>query len=472
MSDLGAALGDGATNDSAKQLFVWGILYGLLSAVFAPITTEITEEVWQAAVQAGVHQSLPAGELATMVVRGWIDQASAQVAASRGGIEAADFTNMVNNRRNPISPEEAAVALRRKIIPQDAAAADPSFNNAIQQGDLGDQWGPIIQQLATQIPSPADVLQAVLEGQITDAQGRALYTAVGGVEQDDNNNINWYDVMFNTRGQAPTPNEAGIMARRGAIVWGDGTEGNPLDQGPLSTSFHQAFLEGPWRNKWEPAFKAITDYLPPPRTVTAMLKQGALSVATATDLLTKQGLTPDLVAAYVNAATATKVAATKKLSESNVLSLLNDKLIDEPTAVTMLEQLGYPANEATVLASTSTAALAISDLKASVNRIGTFYIGHKIDRANALTMLANLGVDAASAASKVDAWDVERAANVRVLTPAQIADAWEYQILDEAEAMTELGILGFTPLDAWTVLSIKAKQPLPNKPAGGPGLVT
>lgn len=203
-----------------------------------------------------------------------------------------------------------------------------------------------------------------------------------------------------------------------------------------------------------------------------MLKQGALSVTQATQLLTEQGLTPDLVAAYVNAATATKVAATKKLSESNVLSLLNDKLIDEPTAVTMLEQLGYPANEATVLASTSTAAVAISDLKASVNRIGTFYIGHKIDRANALTMLANLGVDAASAASKVDAWDVERAANVRVLTPAQIADAWEYQILDEAEAMTELGILGFTPLDAWTVLSIKAKQPLPNKPAGGPGLVT
>ena len=315
------------------------------------------------------------------------------------------------------------------------------------------------------------MLQAVLEGQITDTQGRALYTAVGGVEQDDNNNINWYDMMFNTRGQAPTPNEAGIMARRGAILWGDGTPGNPIDEGPHSTSFHQAFLEGPWRNKWEPAFKAITDYLPPPRTVTAMLKQGALTVAQATDLLTKQGLTPDLVAAYVNAATATKTAATKKLSESNVLTLLNDKLIDEPTAVTMLEQLGYPANEATVLATTGTAALAISDLKASVNRVGSFYIGHKIDRANALTMLANLGVSPASAAAKVDAWDVERAANVRVLTPAQIADAWEFGILDEAEAMAELEILGFTPLDAWTVLSIKAKQPLPNKPPGGPGLV-
>jgi hypothetical protein len=188
--------------------------------------------------------------------------------------------------------------------------------------------------------------------------------------------------------------------------------------------------------------------------------------------LTEQGLSPTLVAAYINAATATKTAATKKLSESNVLTLLADKLIDEPAAVTMLEQLGYPANEAAVLATTGTAALAISDLKANVNRVGTYYIGHKIDRANALTMLATLGLDAGSAAAKVDAWTVERQANVRVLTAAQIANAWEFQILTEGEALAELEVLGYTPLDAWTVLSIKAKQALPNKPAGGPGLVT
>ena len=145
MSDLGAALGPGAINDSAKQLFTWGVLYGLLSAVFQPVTTAVGQEAWEAAVQANLHQALPAGELATMVVRGWMDQAAAEAEATKSGIAQNDFANMVNNRRNPISPEEAAVALRRLIIPQTAAPGVPSFDNAIQEGDLGNQWGPIIQ---------------------------------------------------------------------------------------------------------------------------------------------------------------------------------------------------------------------------------------------------------------------------------------------------------------------------------------
>jgi hypothetical protein len=469
---LGDILGGGASNDSARQLFVWGILYGLLSAVFEPVTTEISQEVWEAAVAGNLHRALSPDELATMVVRGWMTQGAGEAEATKSGVAQNDFANMVNNRRNPIAPEEAAVALRRKIIPETAAPGSVSFLNAITEGNLGDQWAPVIQQLASQIPSPADVLRGVLQGQVpAGSDGRDLYKQVGGQDIDPNTQFDWYTFLFNTEGSAPSPVEAGVMARRGAIPWGDGQDG-PVIEGPGAVSFHQAFLEGPWRNKWEPAFKALTQYLPPPRTVTAMLKQGALSVAEATQLLTEQGLSPTLVAAYINAATATKTAATKKLSESNVLTLLADKLIDEPAAVTMLEQLGYPANEAAVLATTGTAALAISDLKANVNRVGTYYIGHKIDRANALTMLATLGLDAGSAAAKVDAWTVERQANVRVLTAAQIANAWEFQILTEGEALAELEVLGYTPLDAWTVLSIKAKQALPNKPAGGPGLVT
>ena len=62
------------------------------------------------------------------------------------------------------------------------------------------------------------------------------------------------------------------------------------------------------------------------------------------------GLSPELAAAYVASATTTKTAKPKELSEANILTLLNDKLIDVPTAVAFLEQLGYPANEAQVLA--------------------------------------------------------------------------------------------------------------------------
>ena len=468
---LGDILGGGANNDSARQLFIWGILYGLLSAVFMPVTVEITEAAWQEAVKDNVYRALSADELAQMVVRGWVDHTSAQNEASKSGVLPGDFDNMVNNRRNPVSPEEAAVALRRKIIPQTAPAGQVSFENAIQEGNLGNQWGPVIQQLATAIPTPADVLQGVLQGQVpAGTDPRALYQQVGGELTDPNTNFDWYTFMFNTRGAAPTPNEAAEMARRNIIPWGDGSDG-PVVEGPGAISFQQAFLEGPWRNKWEPAWRLMSSYLPPPRTVTAMLKQGALTVAQATDLLTKQGLTPDLVSAYITAATTTKTTKPKELSESNVITLLNDKLITVDQAVTFLEQLGYPANEATALATTSQAQVTISQFKSNVNRVGTYYINHKVNRANAADMLARLGVDAASITEKLAAWDIERAGNVSILTAAQIENAWEYEILTQAEAMQELEIRGYTPLDAWTLLSIKAKQALPGKPAGGPGLV-
>jgi hypothetical protein len=471
MPSLGDILGGGAAADSGRQLFIWGVLYGFLSAVFEPITTEISQEVWEGSVQAGLHRALSPDELATMVVRGWISQGAGQAEAAKSGVDQGDFANMVNNRRNPIAPEEAAVALRRKIIPESAAPGAVSFLNAIQEGNLGDQWATVIQQLATQIPSPADVLQGVLQGQLPPGtDGPTLYEQVGGQTVDPNTGFNWYEFMFNTRGAAPTPNEAATMALRGIIPWGDGSDG-PVIEGPGAISFYQAFLEGPWRNKWETAWREMSRYLPPPRTVTAMLKQGSLTVAQATDLLTMQGLTPDLVAAYIHSATTTKTAAAKTLSEANVLSLLNDKLIDVPTAVTFLEQLGYPANEAEILASTSQAAATISSLKANVSRVETIYLAHKIDRANALTMLAGLGLDAGSAAAKVADWDILKQANIRVLTPAQIESAWQYEIYDQQTAQTELEHLGYTPYDAWTLLSIKAKQKLPNPPPFGPGVV-
>jgi hypothetical protein len=468
---LNDILGDGALNDSARQLFIWGVLYGLLSSVFEPVLTEVTQEAWEAAVEANLHRALSPDELATMVVRGWMTQAAAEAEAAKSGTAQNDFANMVNNRRNPIAPEEAAVALRRQIIPETADPGAVSFLNAIQEGNLGDQWATVIQQLAEQIPSPADVLRGVLQGQVpAGSDGRTLYKQVGGQDIDPNTNFDWYTFLFNTEGSAPTPSEAGVMARRGAIPWGDGSDG-PVIEGPGAVSFHQAFLEGPWRDKWEPAFKALTVYLPPPRTVTALLKSGAITAAQASTYLTEQGLAPDLVAIYVNAATATKVAPTKLLSQANILTLLNDKLIDVPTAVADLEKLGYPADEATILATTSQAAATISSLKSNVDRVETIYLAHKIDRANALTMLANLGLDATSAAAKLDDWDILKASNIRVLTVAQIADAWEYQVYSQTQAETELQQLGYTPYDAWTILSIKAKQPLPNPPAFGPGIV-
>jgi hypothetical protein len=468
VASLNDGLGASAVNSSAEQLFVWGVLYGLLSAVFDPITTTITQDVWESATGDDLHRALSAELLAVMVVRGWMDEETAYVEASKSGISSTDFANMVSNGRNPISPEEAAVALRRQIIPQTAPAAEPSFDNAIKQGNLGDQWGEVIQRLATAIPSPADVLQGVLTGQVpAGVDPVALYTQVGGEAVDPNTGFDWYTFMFNTRGSAPTPNEASVMANRRIIPWGDGSDG-PVIEGPGAISFQQAFLEGPWRNKWETAWRQLAVYVPPPRTVTTLLRAGAITTAQAIAWFEAAGMDAATADAYIASASSTKTTTAKQLNEGAVETLYLDKLIDEPTAASYLELLGYTASEANLLLQSAGLRQEMANLNRNTGRIGTYYISKKIDDATARSLLAQLGLPGAQIDQLMEGWAIDRAANLKLLTPAQIATAYKYDILSQDQALASLEADGYTPFDAWVLLSNGVHAPIPGQPAPGP----
>lgn len=465
MSFLGGLFGGAAKSDVAQQLFLWGVLYGLLGTVTEPVTTDIGQEVWQAAVASGLHRALSPDLLAVMVVRGWVDQPTAADEAVKNGIDAVDFDRMVNNARNPISPEEAAVALRRQIIPQDSAPGVPSYMNAIRQGNLGDQWAPVIEALAKQIPTPADVLQSVLEGQVpAGVDPVALYERVGGQAIDPIDGFDWYTLMFNTRGSAPTPNEAATMANRGIIPW-DGS-------GPGVVSFYQAFLEGPWRNKWEPAWRSLAEYLPPPRTIVAMVRSGALTPAEGLDLLEKHGLTPTLAQAYITDATHTKAATQKNISLNTVLGMYEAKQIDATQATTFIENLGYTAAEAAAELAYADYQRAHKGLTAAINRIGAAYIAKKITATEATAALATLNVPPDAITQYIQTWDVERTTQVRVLTQGEITTAFHYNVFspdpatNQATAMGLLQDLGFSAYDAWVILSARNHGPLPGQPPG------
>lgn len=464
MSGIGDFLGSAAKSDVAQQLFLWGVLYGLLGTVFEPVTTEIGQEVWEAASQSGLHRALSPDLLAVMVVRGWIDQATGEAEALKSGINQGDFARMVSNARNPISPEEAAVALRRQLIPEDAPPGTPSYLNAIRQGNLGDQWAEVVKDLSRQIPSPADILQAVLEGQVpAGVDPRALYERVGGQAIDPNDGFDWYQLMFDTRGSAPTPNEAAVMANRGIIPW-DGA-------GPGVVSFEQAFLEGPWRNKWEPSWRALAEYLPPPRTIVAMIRSGALTPAQGLDLLEKHGLAPELAQAYVADATHTKATTQKQLSLSTVLGMYEAKQIDAPTATGFIEKLGYTAAEAAAELAYADFQRAHKGLAAAVNRVGQAYLAKKIDANQASTALASLGLPADAVTQQIQTWEVERTTTVRLLTVGEITTAFHYNVFssdaptNQATAMGLLTDIGYSPYDAWVILSARNHGPLPNQPA-------
>jgi len=298
-------------------------------------------------------------------------------------------------------------------------------------------------------PSPESMLNAYLEGQISEAEARTRYAKLGG-------DPDYFDILYDSQGQAPTPTQALELANRGIIPW--------TGSGAGVVSYEQAFLEGPWRNKWAASFRALAEYLPPPRTVTAMHKEGSLSTAQATALLEKQGLTPELAAAYLASSSHQKVAAAKELATTTVLTLYRDRIIPRAEAATFLEAQRYSPAQADYILQVEDMRVAEKFIVAGVSKVHTLYVGHKISETQAMATLAQYGVDNAQAKELADLWGHERAANVRQLTPAQVEAAWEHKIIDQPTALARLAEMGYTAYDAWVALSVRAKEALPGEP--------
>ena len=113
-------------------------------------------------------------------------------------------------------------------------------------------------------------------------------------------------------------------------------------------------------------------------------------------------------------------------------------------------------------------------LNAEVNRIGGYYMHHKISEVEAQSMLTTLGVPGDQISELLSIWSVDRIAPVRIPSSDQIAKAVKYGSLSVDEALSKLEILGYTPYDAAIVLSAESEQqikPLPAQVGNPPPVV-
>ena len=387
--------------------------------------------------------ALSPAESAQAVIRTAWDRDRAAHEAQRWGLTGDRFDVLVKLAGQAPAPGDLAVALRRKII-------DPErFRLGIAQGNLRNEWAEVVRQLAVQQPSPTAMLQAELEGQLTHAEALDRYVKLGG-------DPDYYQVLFDTQGQAPSPLEAAEAARRGIIPW--------AGRGPGVTSFEQAFLEGPWRNKWLDAYRALSQYLPPPRTITAMYREGSLSHDQAASLLQRQGVPPELVTAYLSSGSAQKVEKGRDLAQAAMLALYRDRITDRGQAAAMLQSIKYDAHEADYLLKVVDLEVAQRFMTAAVGRVHSLYVGHKIAQAAVKSTLASLKVPADNIEQLVSVWSLERQANVRTLTAADYRSAFAKGLLTREQASDQLVQLGYTAHDAWLYLSLHAGKPLPGEP--------
>ena len=409
---------------------------------------------WQAMIEGLSAAILSAPDAASAVVRNFLSAAEGQAEAAKSGVSADTFATLVALSGDAPGPQQLAEALRRGAIQESGSGVgSTSFTQGIAEGRLADKWAPVIKALALLWPTPVQALDAALKGQITPEEGLALYQKLGGDPQ-------FYQVLLDSQGEGPTPLQAADWARRGIIPW-DGI-------GPAVTSYEQAVKESHYRDKWAPAYKASVQYLPPPYSIITMLKDGAVTKDQATKWLQDAGATPDVIAGMIAEADATDLSSFRGLTTSSVLNMYYQRLISQADATTILESLHVSTAAVPLMLAYADLQRAIAQQNSAVTRVGTLYAARKITEQTAKQSLITLQVPADAVTDIIATWQLENSINVKTLTEAQIVDAWEYGNMTEEEALTELGNIGYTPFDAWVLLSNKHKGPLAGKPSPGP----
>lgn len=405
---------------------------------------------WGPVLQKLGDQLLSPADAADAVVRNFLPHGQGEAVAGKTGVSSADFETLVHLAGDAPAPGQLAEALRRGEIRETGTGpSSTSFEQGIAEGRLADKWAPVIKGLSKLWPSPVDALDAQVKGQLTDAEAHELYAKLGGDPQFEG----W---LYNAIGEGPTPLEAATLAARGIIPW-QGT-------GPSSTSYEQAVRESHYRNKWSDAYRKLAEHIPPPSTITTQLSHQIITREVATAELLANDMTEAQAAAYVAEAEYEAVSDYRGLTQSAVVDMYYAHLLEHDQAVAILGDLHVTAQAAELLLSYADVRYVVDSVNKTVARLQTLFTARKIGLETARSALLKLQIPATTVTATLADWELQAAVTVKTLTEAQVVDGWYLNVLSTAEAVQLLGAIGYTPFDAWTLLSIKAKGPLPGKP--------
>jgi hypothetical protein len=426
--------------DAIRQILLWSVVGQITAPILAPVTQVIANEV---NTRASVVPLSPA-EAALGVIRGVLTDSEALSEAEMSGINEARFDWMKLNTGEPISIEQALFLYRRGKIDQ------ARLVKAIRQSRVRDEWTDAINDLAYLPISASDAVDAVVENQIPYAEGER-FAGYNGVTPED------FAILVHTRGRPPGPAELLEGVRRGIIPQG-GT-------GPNVLSLDQGIAESAVKDKWLPMYHALLTYLPPPRTVTALERQGAITPEQAQHLYQQAGLSPELAAAYSADASRQKTQKHRDITEAQTLAMYQAHFITDAQATGLLEALGYTAQEAAMLLSWEDIQRELKAINTALSRLHTLYTSRKIGTTTLHNSFNALGVSSQQVDELIRIWTLERDAKVATLTAAQIATAFQHSIIDQPAAIAALVDLGYSQFDAWLYLSQHLHKALPDQPA-------
>lgn len=345
--------------------------------------------------------------------------------AQRSGVDADRLTFMEDITGEPPGLMELLEAYRRGFIDQ------ATLERGIKQSRVRNEWIPTVEALRYRPPGPGEVVAGWIETHLSDDQAHRLLIE-NGVDPKDHG---W---LYDTAGRPPAPEMMLSLLNRRFLT---------------EETVRQAIRESDIKNKYIDAIIESRTYIPPVRTIGVLIANGALTDERALELYAENGVRPEDAAAYVASAHHSKVASHKHLAVSEIATLYEERYLDRQTCLDSLVALGYDPNDASLV-------LEVADLRRwrhfldqAVGKVHTIFVNHKMTDAEAQNNLDALGIAPDQKADLLALWTLEREANVKVLTEAQVIRTVRLGNQTADWAMTRLQQMGYGADDAAVLIA-------------------
>lgn len=370
--------------------------------------------------------------LADMVVRGIRDQKSAANEAFQSGVSAEQFNQMVLDTGAPPSITDLSLAFRRGFIHKDR------FVKGIRQSRVRNEWVDVLENVQYVPISVADAVTAHVQNYMT-LQDVYDVAKVNGLESK------YVQTLVDTAGEPISKTEVIELYRRGKID---------------KPKAEQAIREGRLKDKYIPDVFELARRVPPAREVATLYSHGALTADQADKLLAESGYDAEVQKAFLASALHGKIAAVKEVTLGDASRLYLEQAISWSEVEKLLKPAGYGPVELGYVKDMLDQEIIYRNRNAAISKTHTLYVGYKIDRTQASNDLDALHVQSQQRDSLLALWDIQRESNYKHLTEAQIADAYEYNLITPQQGVTMLMEIGYPRESAILVLEIKAKGPI------------
>lgn len=409
---------------------------------------------------------------------------------NRGLIEEADVNSVLQHHKVPAFWWDKLKFLRRQLL----SPADLALNNL--RGEMPDdeaqQYAAVLGVIPADFarlvqntgepPGPEQLMEALRRGFID--QDRFEH----GIRQSRIRN-EWIDVETKLR-LAPmstadavrgviehylTDEEGQAIALQNGLIpehWVPLRDswGRPLSHEQMMSLYHrgevtlddvhQAFRESDMKDKYFDWSVKLGETLVPQRQITQMLQHAVIDHPTALTMLEKLGYDHTSAEALISLGAVEHKTGLHTLTKSDIVTAYADSLMSRDDALAHLGNIGYTIQDSKELLDLADVKLKTATLKAAQRGIEASLKAHHLTQDEAITQLIGAGMLHDQASQLTDAWLVVRGNATRSLTEAQILKLAEAQLITWENCRDRLIGLGLLAADADLLLKLNGIGPV------------